>query len=184
MPAKNKRQQRLFGMALALERGKMPKGKASKKVKAISKGMSEKDIEEFAKTKHKGLKENKILSFTQFINERTHIDREGRLKDLEFTPHEEFEINMFDEINSIKEFLEDAGAKSVKSKIDDGLLKFRFVYRSEPYLIHLNLDTDSSILTRIDPAQEGGESLVVFDGPTDSLFELIKVNGFDFLNEY
>ena len=85
MPAKNKRQQKLFDMALALERGKMPKSKASKKVRAISKGMSEKDIEDFAKTKHKGLKENRALSFRQFINE-AYIDDQGNLVDFDFTP--------------------------------------------------------------------------------------------------
>lgn len=46
-------QQKLMGMALAYKRGEMDD--ASEEVKKIADGMSEKDLEDFAKTKHKGL---------------------------------------------------------------------------------------------------------------------------------
>lgn len=46
-------QQKLMGMALAYKRGEMDD--ASDEVKELAKSMSEKDLEDFAKTKHKGL---------------------------------------------------------------------------------------------------------------------------------
>lgn len=58
MPARSKSQQRLFGMALAVRKGEMKRSEASKEVLDIVDGkMTNKEIEDFAKTKHKGLKE-------------------------------------------------------------------------------------------------------------------------------
>jgi hypothetical protein len=58
MPARSKSQQRLFGMALAVRRGELDKSKVDKEVLDIVNGkMTDKQIEDFAKTKHKGLKE-------------------------------------------------------------------------------------------------------------------------------
>lgn len=58
MPAKSKSQQRLFGMALAVRKGEMSRDDASEEVLNIVDGkMTDKEIEDFAKTKHKGLKE-------------------------------------------------------------------------------------------------------------------------------
>jgi hypothetical protein len=56
MPAKSEAQQRLMGMALAAKRGK---GSASAKVQEIADSMSEKQLRDFAKTKHEGLPEKK-----------------------------------------------------------------------------------------------------------------------------
>jgi hypothetical protein len=59
MPAKSKSQQRLFGMALAVRRGEMKRSEVYKEVLDIVDGeMTDKQIEDFAKTKHKGLKEH------------------------------------------------------------------------------------------------------------------------------
>ena len=63
MPAQSKQQQKLFGLALAVKRGDVPKSDVSDEIKDIVKTMPEKDIEKFASTKHKGLplkKENII----------------------------------------------------------------------------------------------------------------------------
>lgn len=58
MPAKSKAQQKLFGMALAVRRGEMPKSEANKGVlDIVNSDMTNKEIEDFASTKHKGLKE-------------------------------------------------------------------------------------------------------------------------------
>lgn len=58
MPAKSKSQQRLFGMAHAVRKGEMKKSDAPKKVRKIAdSNMTDKQIKDFAKTKHKGLKE-------------------------------------------------------------------------------------------------------------------------------
>lgn len=56
MPSVSKSQQRLFGMVHACQKS----GKcASKEVKDIAKGIGDKDAEDFASTKHKGLPEKK-----------------------------------------------------------------------------------------------------------------------------
>ena len=63
MPAQSKSQQRLFGMALAVRKGELERSKVSKEVLDIVDGeMTNKEIEDFAKTKHKNLKEHLIES--------------------------------------------------------------------------------------------------------------------------
>lgn len=52
-------QQRLMALALQHKRGELPADKVSPAVKDLAKGMSEKDLEDFAKTKHKGLPQKK-----------------------------------------------------------------------------------------------------------------------------
>lgn len=53
--AVSKQQQKIMGLALSVKRGDTPKSKVSKSVKDMAKKMSEKDLEDFASTKHKGL---------------------------------------------------------------------------------------------------------------------------------
>ena len=52
-------QQRLMALALQHKRGELPADKVSPAVKDLAKGMSEKELEDFAKTKHKGLPQKK-----------------------------------------------------------------------------------------------------------------------------
>jgi hypothetical protein len=56
MPAKSEAQQRLMGMALASKRGK---GRFGSKVQEIADSMTEKQLRDFAKTKHSDLPEKK-----------------------------------------------------------------------------------------------------------------------------
>ena len=75
MPAKSEAQQRLMGMALSAKRGK---GHFSGKVKEVAESMTEKQLHDFAKTKHEGLSEKKseliealkfkIASFNSSLN--------------------------------------------------------------------------------------------------------------------
>ena len=59
MPAKSKSQQRLFGMALAVRRGELKRSEVDDEVLDIIDGkMTDKEIEDFAKTKN--LKEHLI----------------------------------------------------------------------------------------------------------------------------
>lgn len=53
MPAKSKAQQKLFGMALAVRRGELKK---SDVLDIVNSEMTDKEIEDFASTKHNGLK--------------------------------------------------------------------------------------------------------------------------------
>lgn len=55
MPAKSKAQQKAAGAALAAKRGKAPKSKLKGASKQMAESMSEKQLEEFASTKRKGL---------------------------------------------------------------------------------------------------------------------------------
>ena len=59
MPAKSKSQQRLFGMALAVRRGELKKSDVDSNVlDIVNSKMTNKEIEDFASTKHKNLKEH------------------------------------------------------------------------------------------------------------------------------
>jgi hypothetical protein len=55
MPSTSKQQQKLFGLALSVKRGETPRSEASDEVLNIVDTMSEKQIEDFASTSHKGL---------------------------------------------------------------------------------------------------------------------------------
>lgn len=55
MPAVSQQQQKIMGLALAYKRGDVPASEVSAEVKKIAKSMSEKELEKYAGTKHKGL---------------------------------------------------------------------------------------------------------------------------------
>lgn len=55
----SKQQQKIMGLALSVKRGDTKKSGVSKKVQDMAKKMSEKDLEDFAGTKHKGLPKKK-----------------------------------------------------------------------------------------------------------------------------
>ena len=55
MPALSKKQQKFMGLVLAYKRGEVPASKVSKNVKLVAAKMSEKELEKFAGTEHKGL---------------------------------------------------------------------------------------------------------------------------------
>jgi hypothetical protein len=128
--------------------------------------------------------ENHVLKFGQFINEDAYIDSEGELKDLEFTPEEEYEINTYDNIRSLADFLEDSGAKDVKHRVAGEQLMFMFDYATEPYRLQLDLDNDKALLIKTDIDDGVPRHHFIYSGSTDGLFDLIKVNGFSFLSGY
>jgi hypothetical protein len=71
MPAKSKSQQRLMGMVSAYQDGKLklsdlPKD-VSQKVRSMAKGMSKKDVDKFAETRHKGLPEEAKETFKEYL---------------------------------------------------------------------------------------------------------------------
>ena len=59
MPATSKAQQEAAGAALAAKRGEQPVSKLKGASKSMYESMSEKQLEEFAETKRKGLPEKK-----------------------------------------------------------------------------------------------------------------------------
>lgn len=63
MPAVSKSQQRLFGMALAVRRGEIKRSDVNDAVlDIVNSDMTDKEIEDFAKTSHKNLKESLLDS--------------------------------------------------------------------------------------------------------------------------
>lgn len=78
MPSKSKSQQRLFGMVRACQK----KGRcASPEVEKIAGSIGEKDADDFAKTKHKGLpnkvgkkRRKKMKSFKEWMRVRESSD--------------------------------------------------------------------------------------------------------------
>lgn len=58
MPAKSRAQQQAAGAALSAKRGETPKSKLKGASKAMAESMTEKQLEEFASTKHKGKPEH------------------------------------------------------------------------------------------------------------------------------
>jgi len=55
MPAKSKQQQKFMGIVKAIQQGDEPASKFSKSAQDAAEDMKEKDVEDFASTKHKGL---------------------------------------------------------------------------------------------------------------------------------
>jgi hypothetical protein len=55
MPSLSQQQQKLMGLALAYKRGKVSSSDVSKSVKQLANSMSEKELEKYASTSHKGL---------------------------------------------------------------------------------------------------------------------------------
>lgn len=146
--------------------------------------MAKKEIEKFTKTKHTELKENMARSFNDFLNEEAYVNPEGELKDLEFTPEEEYEINTYDNIQSLADFLEDSGAHDVKHRVAGEQLMFMFDYATEPYRLQLDLDADKAMVIKTDIDDGVPRHHFIYSGSVDSLFDLIKVNGLSFLRGY
>lgn len=97
MPAKSKSQQRLFGMALAVRKGEMKRSDVWKEVlDIVDSDMTDKEIEDFASTPHKGLKERfeNMKDIKQYINETSHpgqeaieVDEQGKFGYMYYDPN-------------------------------------------------------------------------------------------------
>lgn len=72
MPAVSKQQQKFMGLVLAYKRGEVPASKVSKNVKQVAAAMSEKELEKYAGTKHKGLPK-KVESLKMSETKKTKI---------------------------------------------------------------------------------------------------------------
>jgi hypothetical protein len=81
---------------------------------------------------------------------------------------------MRESIESIIEFFQDAGAKSLQYTLDQNIVSIYFKYLDEEFVLDIDLDEEVSLLT-------DSNGIVIYDGSNDSFFELIKEQGFDFL---
>jgi hypothetical protein len=74
MPSKSTKHQQLMGMAYAVKTGKKKLSEIEdedfrKKVQGLVDGMTTKELKDFASTKHEDMKEFKLHSFKEFVNE-------------------------------------------------------------------------------------------------------------------
>ena len=86
MPAVSKKQQRLFGLVRAAQKGTL-KGKASPQVQRIASSMKKKDVKKFASTKHKGLPNKKVRK--ESFNEDYVKELEDGLVKMEYPAYDE-----------------------------------------------------------------------------------------------
>lgn len=71
MPAKSKAQQKAAGAALAAKRGEVKKSSLQGASKSMEKSMTEKELEDFASTKRKGLPEKNPTSYASSLEPRS-----------------------------------------------------------------------------------------------------------------
>ena len=87
MPATSKQQQQLFGLALSVKRGETPRSEASDEVLNIVDTMSEKQIEDFASTSHKGLPQKVEQRLREIIREELRSLSENKLQKGDFVKY-------------------------------------------------------------------------------------------------
>jgi len=130
MPAQSQQQQKLFGLALAVKRGEVPASEVSDEVKAIVDRMSEKDIEDFASTSHKGLPKKVEAQIREMVRE---IMRERVIAEMSEEPIEEgkkvftvnpgigkvkYSISSHDGVKKHKDGSDFYDIKTFKNKVD------------------------------------------------------------------
>lgn len=78
-----------MGMALAHKRGELPD--ASEEVRRLATSMSEKDLEDFASTKHDGLPKKKKADYGVMVTDPV----TGEIKEARLHPYEEVVLDEF-----------------------------------------------------------------------------------------
>ena len=116
MPAQSQQQQKLFGLALAFKRGEVPASEVSDEIKDIADRMSEKEIEDFAATKHKGLpkmKEQLRKIVREIMRERTIAEIELSKDDMEKL-HSDGEVEVDGEKVTFEESMDEGIEPQIK----------------------------------------------------------------------
>jgi hypothetical protein len=132
MPATSQQQQKLFGLALAVKRGEVPAFEVSDEVKDIVDRMSEKDIEDFAGTKHAGLPKKVEVQLKEIVRE---IMRERVIAEMEQSVNEG--VSVFDE----RYF----GKKGIIIMIDDNGKKVSAIFKDKKNADKYNRNKQSDI---------------------------------------
>jgi len=129
MPATSQQQQKLFGLALAVKRGEVSASEVSDEVKDIVDRMSEKDIEDFAGTKHDGLPKKVEAQLREIVRE---IMRERVIAEMEQSLEEgkkvfsvnpgigkvKYSISSHDGVKKHKDGSDFYDIKTFKNKVD------------------------------------------------------------------
>ena len=119
---------------------------------------------------------HKAKTYRQFINE-AYIDDSGDLQDFGFPGSGDIEYELYDHADRIREYLEESGAEYVKSRIDDGVMIFKFNYQGMVYSMGIDMDSGEAQVVDI----SARSPIVVYQDSTDSLFDLLSQTGLDFL---
>mgnify|MGYP001155095735 CR=1 len=133
MPAQSQQQQKLFGLALAFKRGEVPASEVSDEIKDIADRMSEKDIEDFASTKHKGLpkmKEQLRKIVREIMREQSISEMELSKDDMEKL-HSDGEVDVDGEKVTYDESVNE-GASTEEKRIVMMAIKKIAKYRNVP----------------------------------------------------
>jgi predicted nucleic acid binding AN1-type Zn finger protein len=77
MPATSIKQQKFMGLVLAYKRGEIPASKVTKNVKQVADSMSEKELEKYAGTKHRGLPKKVKSEFRIPVSELKRMVKES-----------------------------------------------------------------------------------------------------------
>lgn len=155
--AVSKSQQRLFGMVHAIQKGSLDpeKTKDPEKLQKIAKTIKKKDAEKFARTKHKGLpnqkkkvKERELPTFKEFLVELTQKERKM------LTPPASVQ-------KVIKELMQERGVinrgvfyRTLADKFNLSLLGLKRIIEREPWVRGIpfeDLQKQRPSVTRRDP---------------------------------
>jgi hypothetical protein len=116
---------------------------------------------------------HKAKTYRQFINE-AHIDASGELQDFDPSMDDNYDSQLVDEADAIRDFIEEEGATSIRASIEDPYIFITFDYGYSTYF------------TRIDPEKNyiwiSSNHVEVYADSMDSFIELVKANGLNFLN--
>lgn len=185
MPASSVKQQKFMGLVLGYKRGEIPASKVSKNVKQVAASMSEKELEKYAGTKHKGLptkvkKESagfkipmeelqKIVrsAVTEVISESVHGKKNEEEEVPKFTPEEKKEY-----MEAIAKFNEYGKDIYRSSKLVETAKKIKKIveFASKNIMDESGDWFDKVILTR--HSKKMNESLKIFEKTAEEMSKL------------
>jgi hypothetical protein len=118
-------------------------------------------------------------TYNNFISE-AHITPEGNLEGFELDNNDKYEIEVMEQAEQIREFLEAEGAEKVRPRVMNEILRISFTYSFNRYSMHLNLDSGEAVIFITDREEVPQK---IFSDSTDSLFDLMAVKGLSFLDK-
>jgi hypothetical protein len=116
----------------------------------------------------------------RYFLEEAHIDLFGELQDFDAPRGDEPEYEVLAHAERIQEFLEESGADQVKLTLLDGKIILKFTYFEMRYDMRIDLDQEETQLIVV--PNESSEPVEIYNGPTDSLFDMLGEHGLSFLN--
>lgn len=154
--AVSKQQQKFMGMAHAMQKGEKIKG-ASKELKKVAKTMKPKDVEDFAKTKHKGLPEK---AKKKEVDENS---QDGRLTTTQTGPGKTSTSSTTGRISATV----DKGKVEVKPAKSGGMSFGKGIYDSMNRELELMIAESMSV--NMSDSTEGNKSLTVTATDDDAM---------------